>query len=91
MRIKPDNFYDDITEEELKSEFVRIDEKFSTKASRRHLVTKLKNFHRHRSLTCWHDTSSISNAAHLLIMFSVLYDPAIFYTDKEYHDMTGLS
>lgn len=91
MRIKTDNFYDEITEGGLKSEFTRIDEKFSAKTSRRQLVSKLKTFHRNRSLICWHDTSSISNAAHLLIMFSVLYDPAVFYTDKEYHDMTGSS
>ena len=89
MRIKTNDFYENITEEELKAEFSRINEKFSLKTPRRQLIAKLKNFHRQRFLVCWHVTSSVSNASHLLVMFSLLYDPAVFYTDKEYYDMTG--
>lgn len=53
-------------------------------------VAALKELQRQRHLGNWHDTSCISNHSHLLIMFFCMYDKAIFYTDQEYFEKTGL-
>lgn len=50
------------------------------------LVTRLKRFERTRHLMTWHDCSTIGGHSHFLIMYSTMYDPAVFYTNKEYYD-----
>ena len=86
LRIKPDMFYTSLEEEELIKEFERLNEKIPSTAG----GAVLKKFHRTRTLACWHDSSSISNSSHFMVMFSTIYDPAIFYTDEEYFLKTGL-
>ena len=80
LRIKPDIFYDSFNTEELAKEFERISNELPTTSG----GAILKKFHRTRTLACWHDSSSISNSSHFMVMFNTLYDPAIFYTDEEY-------
>lgn len=82
FRIQPDDFYVDISDETVSEEFARLNEPSGS-------VATLKNYHRSRTISCWHDTSAISNSSHLLIMFATMYDPAIFYTDAEYFEKTG--
>ena len=53
------------------------------------LCRRLKKFNSQRFLQFWHDGSSISNHAHLLIVVNILYDPAIFLTNEEYHEKHG--
>ena len=88
LRLKEDLFYEDISNDELCHEFKRIHEVFDPKGKNE--ATRLKRFQRTRTLACWHDSSSISNASHFMVMFCTLYDPAIFYTDEEYFTMTGV-
>ena len=45
---------------------------------------KVLELQRTRQLFIWHDSSSIANHGHLMIMVNVIYDPAIFYTNDEY-------
>ena len=82
FRLKPDTFYETLSEDELRNEFNRIEEPLGT-------IDELKSFQRRRTVACWHDGSPISNSSHLLIMFSAMYDKAIFYEDDEYHHKTG--
>ena len=89
MRVKQDIYYEDLSELQLAAEYKRINEPFNPKSSKRSIIAELKRYHRQRSFVCWHDTSTISNASHLLIMLGVLYDPAVFYTDDEYFDVSG--
>uniref|UniRef100_A0A7M6DRJ9 Uncharacterized protein n=1 Tax=Clytia hemisphaerica TaxID=252671 RepID=A0A7M6DRJ9_9CNID len=49
----------------------------------------LKRFHRHRTIMCWHDTSGIINSSHFLVMFSTVYDAALFLTDDEFFEIAG--
>ena len=37
----------------------------------------------------WHDLSTVANHSHLVFMVSYLYDPATFYSDSEYEEITG--
>ena len=34
----------------------------------------------------WHDGSSINNHGHILFCVNVIYDPAVFYTSREYEE-----
>ena len=40
-------------------------------------------------LMIWHDLSTVANHSHLVFMVTCLYDPAFFYTDSEYQQLTG--
>lgn len=89
LRLQQDLFYEEISSTGLQDEFARIDKQFKidkvdTERNR------LKDLQRNRVLVCWHDSSSVSNASHFLVMISTLYDPAIFLTDNEYHVKTGV-
>ena len=50
------------------------------------LLKKLMKYERTRSLSFWHDGSTLSNHGHLLMMATCLYDPAVFLTDDEYKE-----
>ena len=43
----------------------------------------LKHFSRTRHLKIWHDHSSIAGFGYLLVLISVVYDPAFYYTPEE--------
>ncbi|XP_066928359.1 uncharacterized protein [Clytia hemisphaerica] len=78
--------YSSMSIEKLEFEFERLDEPFEKDLPKDKLIERLKNFHRKRHLTCWHDGSSISNHGHLQITFNVTYDKALFYTNEEYRE-----
>lgn len=80
-RVKPNEFYDDIDEDTLRNELARIGETGN--------ADDLKRFHRHRTIMCWHDTSGIINSSHFLVMFTTVYDPAVFLTDDEFFEIAG--
>ena len=82
FRVQQDDFYEQLAVETKNQEFDRLHEPCGS-------TDDLKRFHRTRTIACWHDTSAISNSSHLLIMFATVYDPAVFYTDKEYFEKTG--
>ena len=90
MRLKDDQFYLEMNEEELRFEYQRINETFKEKWTKDRLVTEIKRLHRTRHYVCWHDGSSVSNRSHLLVMMGCVYDPALYYTDKEYLELTGI-
>lgn len=45
---------------------------------------RLKKIERTRYFKIWHDLSTIANHSHLVFMASCLYDPAVYYTNKEF-------
>ena len=45
------------------------------------------NASRTRHIKIWHDHSSIANLGYLLVMVSLIYDPAFFYTRQEITDI----
>lgn len=89
IRVLLDEFYDKATKEEIDMEWNRLDVypddigNFS--------ANDLKSAQRTRMFSCWHDTSAISNASHFLVVFSCMYDKALFYTSEEHLEKTGLS
>lgn len=49
------------------------------------LRARLKKIKWTRHVKIWHDLSTIANYGHLVFMVSCLYDPAMHYTNDEYH------
>ena len=45
---------------------------------------------RKRYIKIWHDHSSISAHGHLLVLVSIIYDPAFFYTSEEMKNFKGV-
>ena len=43
--------------------------------------------HHVQDIKIWHDHSSIANHGYLLVMVSLIYDPAFFYTRQEITDI----
>ena len=50
---------------------------------------KFKSFQQTRHLQLWHDASSLSNHGYMLFTVNTLYDPAVYYTDKEFMNISG--
>ena len=45
---------------------------------------------RHRSLAMWHDHATILRNGFIMITVHVIYDKAVFYTNEEYFDKSGI-
>ena len=50
----------------------------------------LKKLERTRHIKLWHDLSTMANHGHLVFMVSCIYDPAVYYTNDEYQQKTGI-
>ena len=48
------------------------------------LRQKLIRIERTRHFKTWHDLSTVSNHSHLVFMVTLLYDPAVYYTNEEF-------
>ena len=86
LRIQNDQYYNNITQDEVIGELKRINE-YADNFNNTPFddwCMKLKKLQRTRHLCIWQDCSSIASHGHLMIMVNILYDPAIFYTDDEY-------
>jgi len=88
MRFKLDDFYENPKWDEVTREYNRLGMSVDT-ANLDLAAQRLKTLQRQRMFGCWHDTSSISNASHFLVLFCCLYDEAIFYTNEEHLETTG--
>ena len=49
-----------------------------------YMKEELKKYERSRNFVTWHDASVIANHGHILFNVHVMYNPAVFYTSKEY-------
>lgn len=83
MRLTSDDEYQHMSQAKL-IEDLKYFHEYNGEQDKDTLLARLKGIQRTRHLTMWHDGSTISNHSHLLIMFSVVYDPAVFYKDEEY-------
>ena len=55
-----------------------------------HSLCELKRTCRTRYIKMWHDHSSIAAHGYLLVLVSVLYDPAFFYMSEEMKSLKGI-
>ena len=86
FRILSDAAYSSITREKLINELQRINEYKDNhfNLDRAELKCTLKSLQRTRNVMLWHDTSTVSDHSHLLMLVKCLYDTALFFTEDEY-------
>lgn len=89
LKIKDDDYYDQLTEDELTTELQKIHEEISDDIDQ--MKNKLKKYQRQRHWLLWHDHSTIANYGHMLFCFREPHDPAIHVTRQERCGCTGLS
>ena len=92
MKLYCDTKLSQLSRAELVDELKKIHEleDHELHESDEHMREKLKKYQRTRNLIFWHDGSSLSSHSHILITVACLYDTAVFYTDEEYYEMSGI-
>ena len=88
MRVNADEFYDEMSREQVVSRLKELNE-YDENDGLTKMRKKLKKMERTRHLQIWHDHSTLANHGHILFMVSCLYDPAIHLTNQEYKLKTG--
>lgn len=88
IRKNSDDYYALLSEEEIKRYF----DVFSIPHNNSDdICQKLKYACRTRHLKIWHDHSTIAAHGYLLILISVIYDPAFYYTTDEMKTHMGVN
>ena len=88
MRMENDEYYSEMTREEVVKKLKNINE-YEENEGLTKMRKKLERFSRTRHLQIWHDHSTLANSGHILFTISCLYDPALYLTDDEYLHITG--
>lgn len=85
IRAYTDEYYDAMTREEIMKRLTQLGEsaKVSEAAELNDTKEYLKGIERTRHLMIWADNSTLLNHGYLLITVNVLYDEAVFFTNKE--------
>jgi len=84
-RLRSDEEYQNMTDDQVSTRLLELHENTSTEAS----VTTLRQIETTRHWMIWHDHSGIGNNGLMLFLLRVLYDPAIHYTNQEYQEKYG--
>jgi hypothetical protein len=85
MREKSDKQYHEMSESNIIDSLKAISEYNEDKDEDIScLRQKLIRIERTRHFKTWHDLSTLSNHSHLVFMVTLLYDPAVYYTNEEF-------
>ena len=88
MRLNTDDYFKNITLEELTKRLNQLNE-LEDNMDEKEMSAKLMQLERSRNIQMWHDASTIANHSHMLFSINILYDTAVFYTEKEFYDKYG--
>jgi hypothetical protein len=88
MRKNENEYFEEMSSEDVMKKLLTANE-VKEGEDMANLKQHLMEIERTRHLLVWHDLSTVANHSHLVFMVSCLYDPAIYYTDEEYEQMTG--
>lgn len=88
LRVNPDEFYDEMTRDQVVTRLKELNE-YDENDGLTKMRRKLKEIERTRHLQIWHDHSRLANHGHILFMVSCLYDSALYLTNQEYKLKTG--
>ena len=92
MRANADGSLEEISSEDVVKRLQKLNEmkdEEDDEEDDEEMRTCLQNMERTQHLMIWHDLSTVANHSHLVFMVACLYDPACFYTDAEYEQLTG--
>ena len=87
LKIRSDDFYDNLSENEIRLELKKIHE--DTDGGVEKMRDRLKKFQRKRHWLIWHDHSTLSNYGHMHFCLREVYDPAIHLSDDEAKTQLG--
>lgn len=88
MRLLTDTQLQALSRPDLLQALTKFDITDHSEASDDDLRQSLAHYQRHRHLLFWHDHATILGSGFLMITTNILYDPAVFFTNKEYKEMT---
>ena len=83
MRLNNDGYFDNL--EVVKQRLADLGE-LDSSLSDSDMKLKLKSLERTRHLIFWHDASIVINHGYLVFTVNAMYDPAVFYTDREWFE-----
>ncbi|CAB3981856.1 Retrovirus-related Pol poly from transposon opus [Paramuricea clavata] len=86
-RANPDEDLDAISYSDIVDKLNLVNEMEDVESEEK-MRMHVKDLERTRHLMIWHDLSTVANHSHLVFMVTCLYDPAFFYTDGEYEQLT---
>lgn len=87
LKIRSDEFYDNLSENAIRLELKKIHEDTDGRGEK--MRDRLKKFQRKRHWLIWHDHSTLSNYGHMLFCLREVYDPAIHLSDDEAKTQLG--
>ena len=88
MKSKPNEYYAEMSREEVTKQLKKLNE-FSQDDGLIKMRKKLQRMSTIRHLQIWHDHSTLANTGHIIFTVNCLYDPAIYMTDEEYKEAAG--
>ena len=81
-----DEYFDSLSSEDI----ANLEQKLGMSHLTGDKIKQLKQQSQTRYLKLWHDHSSISGHGYLLVLVSVIYDPAFVYTTEEMKAIKGV-
>lgn len=84
MRLTPESDINAMTRAQVTEKLKALD---CGSMSQEELCQQLIRQERSRSLCMWHDHATILKMGFIMITTHVMYDPMVFYTDKEYQQL----
>ena len=88
IKVKPDEYYSEMSREEVTRQLKNLNE-YNEEDGLTKMRNKLMKMSRTRHLQIWHDHSTLANTGHIIFTVNCLYDPAIHMTSEEYREATG--
>ena len=88
MKVKPDEYYSELSRENVITQLMRLNE-YNPDDGLTKMRKKLQKMSTTRHLQIWHDHSTLANTGHIIFTVNCLYDPAIYMTDDEYKAASG--
>lgn len=91
MRLTKPQDIEQMTKEEILSFMISNYQKVNPDDSLQELQLQIKNMQHTRTIAIWHDHSTILNTGYILFAVWVVYDKAVFLTEEEYKEKSGVS
>ena len=86
VRDSSDEYFENLSPEDI----ANLSQKLGMSHFTGDKIQQLKDMCRTRHIKMWHDHSSIAAHGYLLVLVSVIYDPAFFYTTEKMKNLKGV-
>ena len=87
IRNHSDEYFKDLSRHQILTRLTELGVSYNSSDD---IQQKIKDVSRTRHIKVWHDHSSIANHGYRLVLVSVIYDPAFFYSREEMKKLKGV-